>query len=430
MSFLNKLSHFRESGAEPTSNEQQQAEEAQDVSIRDLWQQAVNIHKEKLNAITETEEDSLVDSSDQRDVDNPVVPPAEPIKPMEEPQFVGDESIGEELDVPIVSLAQITAEELRKQADHTLENIFEHYRTQAKTLFGQDLPSVSIEELKLTQLGQDLDTIVQAYRKNGRGYPQAIFAVQRVLSSIWKPVGDQEFRIPEPWYQTPLGFVCRYILAGQSAAFFDPIDLETAASMLGQTERSVIENYPKLGGVRLSTGYVFSKQKIEEYKQRKQVDLPLISNEWLEKFYRNSSIGMKKLLAIRSFLNEAYDQVRYLRDLLVYNIDFGQNRIRQAIKGQTEECLAELYQSFLEIKTESIERLQINKNDFLEYHIPNLFSPIDRLEGNVINGEAFIHSLEETIKGMDEERVKVNRLIDELAKSLGYLNLELGKGIL
>ncbi|MEW9667771.1 hypothetical protein [Ammoniphilus sp. 3BR4] len=449
MSFFNKLNQFRETGVSDFSANEQlpavqkgeasQPEEDHDVSIRDLWQQAVNIHKEKLNATTEAEGEQVTTLDDQGEMDNSQVSdvapasewiaPLEPALPKEESNVIHEgQSPREELDVPIVSLAQITVDELRKQADQTLENIYDQRRIQLKSLFGKDLPYLTLEELKQTQFGQDLDLIVQVYMKNGRAYPQAKFAVQRVLAALWKPAGEEEFRVPEPWYQTPLGFVCRHILAGQSATLFDPIDLETAASILEQTQRSIIENYPRLGGVRLATGYVFSRQRIEEQKQQMQADIPLVAHDMLKQFYLNSSLALKKLITIRSFMDEAHDQVRYLRELLVYNIDFGQNRIRQAIKGQTEKCLADLYQSFLELRGEAIEKVQINKNDYLHYHIPNIFSAIDGLEGRVINGDAFIHSLEETVKSMDDERVRVNRLIEELAKNLGYLNMELEKG--
>ncbi|RXT15241.1 hypothetical protein [Ammoniphilus sp. CFH 90114] len=466
MSFFTKLTQFRDN-PDTTLDQQQkespfrpysQTEDDQNQSIRDLWQQAVDIHKEKLSAskeldgehseLTMNDEGPLVvEQQAQEKVEGKVeeeqvpdlllVPPiekeTEPVVPehvLTEPVISKSGSQVEKADLEesVSSLAHVTLDELNAQVDHILQTVYGEYRKQTKNFLGKDPLSISLQELKDTPLGQDLKLIVEVYINQGRITHQALLAVNRVLETLWKSFGDQDYRVPEGWYQSPIGYVCRYIMAGQSTPIFDPVDLSTAASMLGQTERSIIENYPRLGGVKLAGGYVFSRHKILEYHHSNLASVSPVTFEMLEHYYSNSKVVMKKLMKIRSFMIEAYDQIRYLRELLLQHIDFNENRMRQAVKEQTERRLSDLYQSFLELKSYRIDEIQINKNDFLAYSIPNVFSEMDRLEGGTISGDAFIRSLEETVKIMDEEKAKVNSLINEMAKNLGYLNMELEQG--
>ncbi|WP_134700534.1 hypothetical protein [Ammoniphilus sp. YIM 78166] len=451
MNFFNKLNQFREQDRDPKSKEEESLSpsEDQEVSIRELWQQAVNSHKEKQVPKEEEVEpfipppaenaEALTPEVDTPHVDEPLreealpelVTMAEPEPELEGSSFVEaptsklEMAQDEDPSSRITSFAQLTLEELTQQAEEILVNLYHQQAAQVSQWYGLSLHSMSVESLKQTQLGQALQAIIQVYKQQGLIHNPSLTAVHQVHEALWKPLGDTHYRVPEEWHHTPLGYLCRYILAGQPAPIFDPVDVSTAAAILGQSERSIVDHYPRYGGVKLLAGYVFSRHKLEEYRAQSAVQDAIVSPVMKEQYYLNTKNGMKLMMQVRTYLNDAYEQVRYLRELLVRNIDFEHNRIRQGVKIQVEKRLAEIYQGFIQLKSQKIEKLPINKYDCISYGIPNVFSAMDQLEGSSIQAEAFITSLEETVKLMDEERLKVNSLITDLAKNLGYLDIEL-----
>ncbi len=447
MNFFNKLNQFREQDRDPKSKEEESfsPSEDQEVSIRELWQQAVNSHKEKqvpkeeeaepfrpqpaetVEALTPEGETPCVDEPSQeealpepvREVESVVVSPVE--VPPSKLEMAQDENPSSR----VTSFAQLTLEELTQQAEEILVSLYHQQASQVSQWYGLSLHPMNLESLKQTQLGRALQDIVQVYKQQGLIHNQSLTAVHQLQEALWKPLGETHYRVPEEWHHTPLGYLCRYILAGQPAPIFDPVDVSTAAAILGQSERSIIDHYPRYGGVKLLAGYVFSRHKLEEYRSNAPVQDANVSPVMKERYYINTKNGLKLMMQVRSYLNDAYEQVRYLRELLVRNIDFEHNRIRQGVKIQVEIRLAEIYQGFIQLKSQKIDNLPINQYDCISYSIPNVFSPMDLLEGNSIQAEAFITSLEETVKQMDEERLNVNSLITDLAKNLGYLDIEL-----
>ena len=125
-----------------------------------------------------------------------------------------------------------------------------------------------------------------------------------MASDLWKALKDDHFRVPEEWYNTQLGYLVRYIQTGSSNQKFDPIDLPTAAAILHMTEKELIEIYPKLGGVKLTAGYVFSRQRVEEFKSESREAFSPITIETLQGYYRNTKECLMKLMRIHHFMNE------------------------------------------------------------------------------------------------------------------------------
>lgn len=515
MSFFDKLNQFREAKDSAKGNdsnndnveismatsslafESQRADsgnvDPESLSIKDLWQQAVEMHREKIEhtkaedllkeeqvsslglppltgpsieepsfmpvsatekkefqellshvaSSTMTEEDFQL--SDKQPDDQDDLSRNEPILKKEEPGLaqllieteqtqeeadtgqlanVGGQDKEEDPETYIQSLFDISPEALQDDIDQAIISIYTHTLRNGQEWLGFSLPEKELSELKESKLGKAFQAIQDVHSGLGGVSAQAELAVKQLLPLLWKGNLEREYHVPQTWYDTPLGYLFRYILSGTRLQTFDPIDVSTAATMMDWTESEVIEKYPQLGGVKLGNGYVFSRQKVKECMLAQREDEPALSLDRLEEFYTHTKQGLTKLMRVRELMNEMYDELRYVRELLLSGTDFTSNRIKLPIKIQVEHRLFDLYQMFKEMDEYSFDAMPMNRKDVIGYTVPHVFHTFEHLGGTVINAESLVRSLEKSIQLVGDERESLAQLISQLTSNLGRLSIE------
>ncbi|MBP1931622.1 hypothetical protein [Ammoniphilus resinae] len=331
----------------------------------------------------------------------------------------------EEDEGPVENFHQISLKGLQEEVNETLERVYEYYQSRMQEIFGFEIPSKDNVVLTQTKLGEYANAIVEVARQQGRVTREAMEAVRVLLPILWKPLNRQEYSVSETWYGTNLGFICRFIQSGQSCQSFDPIDLSTAASMLHCTEQEVIDLYPKLGGVKLGSSYIFSKQLVEEFASEFKGTIKPASVTDMEHFYENAKESLSTLLYIEHEINYAYDEIRYIRDLLLSGIDFLTNRIKQPVKILIEQRLGELYRKYKQLSACSLASIEVNRDVWTQYELPNIFAIIEQYSGEKMTGDRLAESLEQTIKLIDQERATISELSKQVTGTLGQLSVDM-----
>jgi hypothetical protein len=325
----------------------------------------------------------------------------------------------------VESLAQISLEQLYREINELMDSLYSYYQMQLQELFGVQVPQMDMINNQATKVSDQLNIIANVATGNGKVSEEAVQAVNELLPILWKSFKEDSYRIPEAWYGTHLGYLCRYIKSGAFNQKFDPIDLPTAATMLHMTEKELIEIYPRLGGVKLSTGYIFSRQKVEEFKGEVGDTFSPVTVEMMQTYYRSTKECLTKLMRIHHVLNDSYDEIRYTRDLLLSGIDFSTNRIKHPVKTLIEQRLAAIYQKYQGIHELNFEQIEVGQNEFAGYTAPNIFVVLEQFGSNTLTGNTLAGMLEEMIKYIDDERTKMNDLTAALTKNLGQLNIEI-----
>lgn len=334
-------------------------------------------------------------------------------------------SIGEYHESSIQSLFDISPVALQEEMDQAIISIYAHTHQQLEEWFGFSLPEKELRQLKESKLGDAFQAIREVHADHGHISAHALQAAQQLLPLLWKGSLEKDYHIPQNWYETPLGYLFRYILSGTPPKTFDPIDASEAAAMLNWTVSEVIEKYPQLGGVKLGSGYVFSRQKVKECTLSRRENIPALTLDRLEEFYTHTKQGLTKLMRVSELMNEMYDELRYVRELLISGTDFTCNRIKLPIKMQVEQRLSQLYQKFKEMNECSFIAMPMNRRDVIGYTVPNVFQTLDQLGGTVINAEGLVRSLEESIQLVGNERENLLQLTSKLTSNLGQLSMDL-----
>ena len=414
---------------------QSEADEPMQVPQESLLQPAnpisVELERNELPAIEEiaaTAELAEVQVSEQ---DSPSLPAVSNEPEEIQPKNVNPASFPLEMLVieddegPIENFYQVSLQGLQEELNETVEKVYGYYQKQMQDLFGYEIPSKDPQELNQTRLGNYANAIIDVARQHGRISREATEAVHALLPILWKSISSREYSISEEWYGSNLGFLCRFIQAGQSYQAFDPIDLSTAASMLHCTEQEVIDLYPKLGGVKLGSGYIFSRQKVEEFAAEFKGSIKPTTVTDMQHFYENAKESLSTLMHIEHEINYVYDEIRYIRDLLLSGVDFKTNRMKQPVKNLIEQRLAELYRKYKQLTGCNLAAVEVNKDFWVEYGFPNIFSVIEQSSGERMTGDRLAESLEETIKMIDQERMKISELSRKVTGTLGQLSVDM-----
>ena len=324
----------------------------------------------------------------------------------------------------VLNLQEITLEQLQQEIDETLIKVYNYFKSQTNELFDYTIPEISLPELYETQLGQIFSIITQVLLKDGQIKGDAIFAVNKILPLLWQAVAGQDYSIPEEWYETNLGFLCRYIKVGNDSSTFDPIDLSAVAVILDYTEEQVIERCKELGGVKLPSGYVFSRRKVEEYQMQAPVVPQPPTLVQLEVFHVNCKAGLTKLMAVHRFMANSYLELKQVQTILQTAMNY-KNEIPQKVKLFIDGKLAKAYQTFMEVSSFPAVNSQVNKDEYLSYNVPNVFEPIMNSSGGVMGGMQLVQLLSQSIDLIEQERVRVEEWIEKLTKDLGQLSTEI-----
>jgi hypothetical protein len=323
-----------------------------------------------------------------------------------------------------LNLQEITLEQLQQEIDEILIKVYNYFKSQTDELLGYTLPEKSLPELYDTELGRYFSIITQVLLKDGQIKGDAVFAVNKVLPLLWKAVAEQEYRIPEEWYETDLGYLCRYIKVGNDDSTFDPIDLSAVAVILDYTEDQVIEQCKELGGVKLPTGYVFSRRKVEEFKMHAPILPPPPPLEMLQEFQANCTAALKKIITVHRFLANSYLELKQVQTILQTSMNY-KNEVPQKVKLFVDGKLAKAYQAFMDVSAAHSVNTQLKKGEFLTYSLPNVFEPIMNYSGGVLGGMQLVQLLTQSIDLIEQEQASTEAWIERLTKELGQLSTEI-----
>lgn len=319
---------------------------------------------------------------------------------------------------PVTSVSEVSFVRLKEEMDLILLSLYQGFRTEASDLFNESLTvTKTVDELYDTPIGKAFNEIYKvAAVYNGVINSDAVKAVNLLLPVLWQARLNQDYSIPETWYNTNLGFLCRYIKLGSIATHFDPIDMMTAANMLKVTEEQIISKMKDLAGVKVSNGmYIFSKQKVEDYIRGAGGTDKIREKE-------------EELKQINHYLTKVSTISKSL-ELISNQIQMVHSALQSESLGKDPERLNALINQNIQKASREYGKLQVMVQELPThpetYVLDPILDPIAKLGGVTITRDQYMLSVEESLAKVKVQLQRTSYVKEFLIQKLGECTIEI-----